>query len=762
MKKIYVLWSLAIATLMANVFFACKSDDTIEEFYAQRGFTLNPVQNPDFVIYSNGNVLSSTLGTRGEFMTTRGEGDAAVYSTWNVPEGYSFPSAMSESDKQAVLSVIASATETTTDATDYYVQWVGGNPVGLTNFTINGLLVNNSNQYYWNDVVFVNTPLTNVTFDKNGSTVSNKYKLFAIDGGIYLGLDGDDDNVYNDWVFKITPATTSQGGGTDVVVNSNYYKVQDWENTTKEHMPAEYAQYVDNAPEKGNRLKENGIDPEAVSQDEYDHVMAYLAQHPDEGGLTCDLTTYFIQNVGGSYDEYTYEDYPSLDDQNGAEHGVVGSQQMNFVAFSKHRNDYNAVGGPRALCVNIPIEDPTYHDSWGDKNNTRQNAYRFYVIEYNNEKNLYLCYDYQTEKNSGEYFYGDKVFNDWVIKIIPADGSNPEDHVSDLVDNGGGDNGGGDNGGGDNGGGDNGGGDNGGGDNGGGDNGGGTTPPSVKGEVEVNFSVNDEKEEDDYIATKLSIHIRALTDVEVFIPVQQIYYCDKDDMAIVLNHQLDPNYQYSNPGQSSIENGFSYTYTVAGEYVKDNETLTANEKILITVKYEEGGIRVTTTGVTQAAIDYLRYKYKDGITVEVWNYFNSEIPSGEDGKDRTPVTRTDLKPMFDASTVKFSANPQYYVNAFAMLYDYKKEDIHVYMKPEDGKPYLLNVVRNAEGHVISETPTDNLLARKYWVADAEGNFVDFVGEKNAWDCKVTPPNAYSIVATNTGANPANWNVIYEK
>ena len=32
MKKTYVLWSLALATLMANVFFACKSDDTIEDF----------------------------------------------------------------------------------------------------------------------------------------------------------------------------------------------------------------------------------------------------------------------------------------------------------------------------------------------------------------------------------------------------------------------------------------------------------------------------------------------------------------------------------------------------------------------------------------------------------------------------------------------------------------------------------------------------------------------------------------------------------
>ena len=517
MKKIYVLWSLAIATLCANVFFACKSDDTLEDFYRRNGFTMELVKTPDFVVYSDGNVLSSTLTTKAE---TRGEGASAVYYTWEAPEGYTFPSAISDSEKQAVLSAIASATETTTDATDYYVLWVGSNPVGLTNFTINGLLVTNSNQYYWNEVVYVNTPLTNVTFEKNGATVSNKYKLFDIDGGIYLGLDGNDDNVYNDWVFKIIPATAGQGGsGTDVVVNGNYYKVQDWENTTKDHMPAEYAKYVDKAPAKTDR-------GENVSQAEYDYVMAYLAAHPDEGGLTCNLTTYFIQNVGGSFFEYKCSQFPTLKDHNGASHDVVGSQQMDFVAFSKHRNDYNAVGGPRALLINVPVEDPTYHDSWGDTENTKHDAYRFYVIEFNGEKNLYLCYDYQTKKNSGEYLPGDKVFNDWVIKLIPAEGDNGgggeeiEEHITDIV-------------------------------------------PAD--EVEINFSVNDEKEVDDYIATKLSIHIRALTDVEVFIPVKQAYYCDVDDMAIVLSHNLDINYQYSNPGQASIQNGYTYTYTVAGE-----------------------------------------------------------------------------------------------------------------------------------------------------------------------------------------------------
>ena len=710
MKKIYVLWSLAIATLCANVFFACKSDDTLEDFYRRHGFTMELVKTPDFIVYSDGNVLSSTLTTKAE---TRGEGTAAVYHTWDLPTGYSFPTEMSDTEKQAILSAIATATETTTDATDYYVEWVGckNQGLGLSNLTINGLKIE-SNQWYWNKVLLVNTPLTNVTFEKNGATVSGKAKLFSINGGLYLGVDGDNNNDYSDWVFRITPATSANGGGnqggTDVTVNGNYYKVQDWENTTTEHMPAEYAPYAAKAPQKTDR-------GENVSQAEFDYVMAYLAAHPDEGGTECNLTTYFIQNVGGSFYNYTTAEFPTLRDHNGAAHDVIGSQQMDFVAFSKHRNDYNAVGGPRALCVNIPVEDPTYHDSWGNMDNTKHDAYRFYVIEFNGEKNLYLCYDYKTKKDSGENLPGDKIYNDWVIKLIPAE-SEEEPEIIEV--------------------------------------------PKTYDEVEVNLSVNDEKEEGDYIATKLSIHIRALTDVEVFIPVTKDYYCDVDDMAIVYSHKLDPNYQYSNPGQSVLENGYTYTYTVSGEYVKDGETLTANEAINVIVTYEDGGIRVKTQGMTQAALDYLQYVYQDGITFEVWNYFNSEITN--EALESIPVTRADLKPMFDQSTVTFTANdhPTQYINAFAMLYDYKKVDLHVYMK--DNKPYLLDVTYNAEGRVINEAQTNTLLDQKYWVANEDGTFKEFVGVKNEWDCTVSPSNEWTKIKIDNGKNPADFNEIYTK
>lgn len=728
MKKIYVLWSLALATLMVNVFFACKSDDTIEDFFRQHGFILNLAQDPDIVIYSNGKILSTTLGTRAEF-GTRGEGTPAYANSWDWGNGefsqYSTNPPAEITNASEILSAITSASETTTDATNYFVQWVGcgNNSLGLTEISFNGLTLSNTNQHYWNIALIINNPLTNVTCQKNGATVS-KYKLYDIDGGLYLGIDGDDDDNYSDWVFKITPVAASgentgdngnenQGQGTDVNVNGNYFKVQDYENTTKEHMPEVYAQYVDKAPAKTDR-------GESVSQAEYDYVMWYLAEHPNEGGLTCDLTTYFIQNVGSSFYEYKYEQFPTLKDHNGTTYNLIGGNQMDYVGFANHRNDYNAVEGPRALCVNIPIEDPIYHDSWGDVDNDKHDAYRFYVIEYEGEKNLYLCYDYQMTKNSEEYLPGDLVFNDWVIKIIPAEGdiSDIEEHVTDIV------------------------------------------PVD---EVEVNLSVNDEKEEGDYIATKLSIHIRALTDVEVFIPVDQVYYCDVDDMAIVLSHSMDPNYQYSNPNQNSITNGYTYSYTVKGEYVKDGETLNADETITITVAYESNGIRVKTNGVTQAALDYLQYKYGDGITVEVWNYFNDAIPQKEGGLvQRVPIDRETLKPMLDQSTVSFTSteHPEYYVNAFAMLYDYQKVDLYVYMK--DNKPYLMDVMHDAAGHIINQAETNTMLDHKYWVANEDGTFKEFVGEKNPWDCTVSPSADWTKTQINNGKSPANFNEIYTK
>ena len=397
---------------------------------------------------------------------------------------------------------------------------------------------------------------------------------------------------------------------------TQYLKIQDFGGGKNDWMRDNYPvlyDCFDNAPSKTDR-------GEQVSQAEYAAVMAYLADHPDEGSTTCDLTTYFIQNVGSSMDQY------HLGFMNGdvAHHytDITGGAQMDYFELNGiHINDYNAHNGPRALCVNIPLVNPRYHESYAS--HTMENHYRFYVIEFNGKKNLYLCFDYATNKwdNGTLDFKGDGVYNDWVIKIIPGDGSEvapdepdpviPDPVIPDPVD----------------------------------------PDPEVDpydfyttDHVEINLSLNDKHEEGDWIHTKLSIHIRAVTDVEVFIPVASEYYCALDDMDIVISHQLDLVQYIPQPTTESFtienaNNGESY-------------------QVSATVAFEPNGIRITTHGMTAGLQEYLQETYGDGLTFEVWNYYNIES-----------TDREQLKPFLDQSTVTFTSDPTLYVNAFGAIED---------------------------------------------------------------------------------------------
>lgn len=266
----------------------------------------------------------------------------------------------------------------------------------------------------------------------------------------------------------------------------------------------------------------------------------------------------------------------------------------------------------------------------------------------------YICFDFACghAENDVDGHPGrgntqnDWDYNDWIIKISPALPKNFDNSVdqypgiwrrvlsggSGEVQPGEGDN----NGNGENSGGD---------ENNGNDKPGAT--PSIPSKwdphVEVNLSVNDALENGDYISSHLSVHVRALTDVEVFIPVPAVYYCAADDMEIVLSHK---------------EELFAYG--------KENHTVTyevAGQQVGLTVSYEPEGIRVTTSGINEKVIDYCQQNFGDGITFEVWSYYNDNS------------TRELLKGYFDNSLVSFtrSENVKYFVNAINKLGDNPNE-----------------------------------------------------------------------------------------
>ena len=240
-----------------------------------------------------------------------------------------------------------------------------------------------------------------------------------------------------------------------------------------------------------------------------------------------------------------------------------------------------------------------------------QNHFEYIILEI--DGNYYIGFDFSAkapagqEANKNMNVARDWIFNDWIVKISPAylKGTTPETPLPDtpvvpeqpeekpdtptVPDN---------------------------------------PVEQTTDEVEINLSVNDK----DYLESHLSIHVRAATDVEVFLPVPMEYYCSADDMNIVLSHK-DNVLVYGGP--------YYTEYEIGGNLVTVN------------VEFRNEGIRIWTTGINQDVIDYCQKTYGDGVTFEIWNYFNDLL-----GKDR-------LIGYLNQSTVEFLDElPATYINAF--------------------------------------------------------------------------------------------------
>lgn len=393
-----------------------------------------------------------------------------------------------------------------------------------------------------------------------------------------------------------------------------YQKLQDFENGGQswiESSHAAYWQFKAYAPSKNNGS-------ESVSQDEYNFVMQYLKDHPNEGSTDFEHYNYFIQLVGKSGAKYYTKG------RNNANHEIVGSNHMDYLEICdqngkwEHVNDYNGTAGPRALVLNHKITGARYHESWG--NNTYA-YYKFYTIEYNGKKSMYLCFDYATHKDSGEDVQPDGIYDDWVIKVIPCcdiddnggkvdpdptpDPVDPVDPVDPKPDP---------------------------------DPDPTPTPtptptpdkPSYdnKGMVEVNLSAQDHKDEE---CSKLSIHVRDTCNFKVFIPVPATAYCEADDMYIVEKHYENMSY---NKLATTMEREIE------------------GQKVTLTVKYEANGIYIESTGINAKVLEHCRNVYGDGITFEINNYYNIK-----------KLTREALIELLNKTTIEFTDNQPYdYVN----------------------------------------------------------------------------------------------------
>ena len=160
--------------------------------------------------------------------------------------------------------------------------------------------------------------------------------------------------------------------------------------------------------------------------------------------------------------------------------------------------------------------------------------------------------------------------------------------------------------------------------------------------VEVNFSINERQYPSN--DTKLSIHVRSVSDVTVFIPTPAEYYCPVDDMLIVQSHSQNVETYGSNEHAEMVING---------------------NKVELDIAFANDGITITTSGMNEDVQNYLQSRFHDGLTFEICNYFNTEKAVA--GGSTQAISKEELKNILDRTIISFTHTPAVFANAYGLL-----------------------------------------------------------------------------------------------
>ena len=426
---------------------------------------------------------------------------------------------------------------------------------------------------------------------------------------------------------------------------------------------------------EGNLWYKNWDRPTNVTEEEIAKVLEAVKE-PRVGAkndIHIDWNNYWVQQVYTGEATYT--------DGYGNNIGTGSSHMNKLLAYSSKKNDVvswwdEATQGPvYELKDKGPGEDPYEHvnnfnngsnntvytddetkeqfvgttlmtdmyaegiiDQFGYHNTTdSKNHYEYIIIEV--DGSYYICFDFYAthpegqEANKNMDVERDWIFNDWIVKISPAYhvGETPEEPVTPPTDP----------------------------EQPGDDDP--TEPETPKNvvpdnHVEINLSINDEKNQGfDGIVSKLSVHLRAATDVEIFIPVPAEFIIPQDDMNIFKAHNDELVYG-GNPDVTIEGSEFVTEYSLNGH------------NITLTIKHGKDGITITTDGMTQDILDECQAQYGDGLNFEIYNYFEFKEESEFAWENYWSV----LKEYFDKATVRFTNEPDAYVNAFNKTEDGEK------------------------------------------------------------------------------------------
>ena len=218
------------------------------------------------------------------------------------------------------------------------------------------------------------------------------------------------------------------------------------------------------------------------------------------------------------------------------------------------------------------------------------------------------------------------------------------------------------------------------------------TTPGIPGddhtsEVETNLHITDK--DGKYPESHLSIHVRTAADIDMFIPMPLDMVCPADDLEIVKRHfegetihgGTFENAEKDEDGKITMQGGLlskvdyqigEWTVSLYVEYVVAGYTSIDGDT------FSEDGIHIWTEGLegNTALMEYLQNEYGDGITFEIWNYYNEDADLFV------------LKQYLDRAIIKFIGQlPDYYINAFGQDIFTDGEDCNVSIVDDQKNDY---------------------------------------------------------------------------
>ena len=314
--------------------------------------------------------------------------------------------------------------------------------------------------------------------------------------------------------------------------------------------------------------------PEYPTEEEKAGILDYVRNNSGASVEWPGYTCYYVQHVISAHNKYSYKDW-----NNALHDNIDGSSHLNELQIKEnngyytHVNNFNEGKCDNAVTHNAALMTEGFqgartHESYGGANIDNWRLYYW-------NGNYYLGIDYMMVNGDGK-IDADGVYDDWIMKILPAKGEtpvvpstpdpnpapNPEPNPT-------------------------------------------PTPEPVVREGEVEFDIH-QQEHKDWNEIKTSIHVRDTAAVHVFLPIPMESQAVADDFDIRTGNV----YQYV----ESFEAKFKFAGKEFSFPVEINHTATGID-ILIDC----------TTAEAKEALKLARGVFDDGITFEIHSYVNPDV-----------------------------------------------------------------------------------------------------------------------------------------